>query len=251
MGHGPRFSGFPRSSSKLLLGLKLGFERRHSGDAEYEDSGSGCLHRRLGILVYSVGYELGFPDLGVGNIVIMLAGIPENVSVTVIFEKEMVPENETVGKTMEVGITHCYDPLGPENSGSHVDVQATSKTKTAGGIGLTELVPSPKPSTLKKVQLNWFSVSDLSATRGCFFLQVGSSSHYRKMVPISIESGVIKSELMIVVDSFLFSIFNGGPTPADAVMEERHFNPVGNYTGVVSFFHFWNAMGFAHAVLVN
>ena len=157
--------------------------------------GSGCLHlhRRLGIQVYSVGYELGFPDLGIGNIVIMLAGIPDNVSATVISEKEMVPKNETVGKTMGVGITHCYDPFGPENSGSHVDVQPTPKTKTAGGIGLTELVPSPEPSTLKKVQLSLFFVSDLSATRGCFFLQMGSSSHYRKMIPISLESGVIKS----------------------------------------------------------
>ena len=69
------------------------------------------------------------------------------------------------------------------------------------------------------------------------------------MISISIESGVIMTELIIAV--VLISIFNGGPAPADAVMVERHFNPIGNYTGVVGFFHFWNAMGFALAVLVN
>ena len=57
------------------------------------------------------------------------------------------------------------------------------------------------------------------------------------------------SELIIAV--VLISIFNGGPALADAVLVERHFNPIGNYTGVIGFFHFWNAMGFALAVLVN
>ena len=143
--------------------------------------GSGCLHRRLGVRVYLVGYELGFQDLGDGNIFVMLASIPDNVLATVISEKEMLPENETEGKTMEVAITHCYYPLRLENSGSDVDAQAMPKTKTAGGIGLpnfkvarnVELVPSLEPLTMKKIQMRWFSVSEMFATGGCFFLQVG------------------------------------------------------------------------------
>ena len=62
--------------------------------------------------------------------------------------------------------------------GSDVDAQAMPKTKTAGGIGLPnfkvarnmELVPSLETLTMKKIQMRWFSVSEMFATGGCFFL---------------------------------------------------------------------------------
>ena len=89
--------------------------------------------------LFKVGYDPGIPDLVDGNTESILAGFPGSESATVFSGKDgalMVPDIETAGNSLEVGITHCCNRLGLVNMDSHVDVPARPKTKTTGRIGM-------------------------------------------------------------------------------------------------------------------
>ena len=92
----------------------------------------------------TAGYYPGFPDLVDSN-------IPDSVSTMVVSGKDgtqMVSDNETA--SLEVGITHCCDCLGLESMDSHLEVQATLKTKTVYTLPATKLGASRLTKTWPK-----------------------------------------------------------------------------------------------------